>query len=275
MPVFIDIHDAPGVMPDDVARAHLLDLHIQSHHGVDYVKYWVNEKQGKIFCMCNAPTAEAADAVHREAHGMTAARIMELTPEVAEAFLGAAEADSNGAVLIPGSNEIDPGTRTILFTDIVGSTDMTQRLGDAVAFDILQTHDRVVRAAIAAAKGREVKHTGDGIMASFISAAAAVRCAIEVQEKIHHANAEHPGQPLQVRIGLAAGEPIEHHHDLFGATVQLAARLCAHANPDQILMSNAVAELCIGKSLKMTDAGAVALKGFDQPVHVHCIDCIR
>jgi class 3 adenylate cyclase len=275
MPVFIDIHDVAGVTTDDVARAHLLDLHVQSHHGVDYVKYWVNEKQGKIFCMCNAPTAEAADAVHREAHGMSAARIMELTPEMAEAFMGAAEADANGAVLIPDSNEIDPGTRTILFTDIVGSTDMTQRLGDEIAFAILQTHDRVVRAAIAGAKGREVKHTGDGIMAAFVSAAAAVRCAIEIQEKIRQSSAEHPNQPLQLRIGLAAGEPIEHHHDLFGATVQLAARLCARANPEQIMMSNAVAELCIGKALPMIDAGAVVLKGFDQPVHVHCIDCVN
>jgi class 3 adenylate cyclase len=108
-----------------------------------------------------------------------------------------------------------------------------------------------------------------------VSAAGAVRCAIDVQEKIRQAGAEHPDQPLQLRIGLAAGEPIEHHHDLFGATVQLAARLCAHAKPEQILMSNAVAELCIGKSLKMIDAGVVALKGFDQPVHVHCIDCVR
>jgi hypothetical protein len=130
-------------------------------------------------------------------------------------------------------------------------------------------------AAVAREKGREIKHTGDGIMAAFVSAAAAVRCAIEVQNKIRQSNAEHPGQPLQLRIGLAAGEPIEHHHDLFGATVQLAARLCARANPEQIMMSNAVAKLCIGKALPMIDAGAVVLKGFDQPVHVHCIDCMH
>jgi len=273
MPVFIDIHDAPGITPDDVARAHLLDLHTQSAHGVNYTKYWVNEKQGKIFCMCTAPSAEAADAVHREAHGMSAARIMELTPEIADAFLGAAEADKNGAVLISESAELDPGTRTILFTDIVGSTDMTQRLGDETAFAILQRHDSIVRAAIAAAKGREIKHTGDGIMASFVSAAAAVRCAIEVQEKVRISCRDHPGQELRLRIGMAAGEPIEHHHDLFGATVQLASRLCAHAEPEQILVSNTVAELCTGKSFRLMDCGSVALKGFSQMVHVHLVEC--
>jgi class 3 adenylate cyclase len=74
-----------------------------------------------------------------------------------------------------------------------------------------------------------------------------------------------------VRIGIAAGEPIEHHNDLFGSTVQLAARLCARAEPEQVLVSNTVAELCIGKSLPLRDVGQVTLKGFDQPVRAHCI----
>jgi class 3 adenylate cyclase len=271
MPMFIDIHDVPGVTPDDVAKAHLMDQHIQAGHGVEYVKYWLNEKQGKLFCLCEAPNAEAADAVHRQAHGLRAARIVEVTPEIAEAFMGASETDSAGAVLLPEENERDPGTRTILFTDIVGSTNMTQRLGDELAFTVLQVHDRIVRAALAAAGGREVKHTGDGIMAVFHSAASAVRCGVNVQENIARHRSEHGDEPLQVRIGLAAGEPIEHHHDLFGSTVQLAARLCAHAEPDQVLLSNAVAELCIGKVLPLKDVGHVELKGFDQPVHAHCI----
>ena len=271
MPMYMDIHDVPGVTADGVARAHVMDLHIQAHHGVEYVKYWVNEKQGKIFCLCHAPSADAADAVHREAHGLTAARIMEVTPEIAEAFMGAAETNNAGAVLLPGNTERDPGTRTILFTDIVGSTSMTQQFGDEIAMTLLEMHDSIVRAALAATSGREVKHTGDGIMAVFHSAASAVRCGMNVQQNISQYRGQHPDQPLQVRIGLAAGEPIEHHNDLFGSTVQLAARLCAHADPEQILMSNAVAELCIGKTLPLTDVGRVTLKGFDQPVHVHSI----
>src|ERR1700677_859853 len=133
MPTYLDIHDLPGATADDVAKAHELDLHVQGHHGVQYVKYWVNEKKGKVFCLCEAPSAEAADAVHREAHGLSAARIMEVTPEMADAFMGAAEMNDSGAVLLPGKTEIDPGTRTILFTDIVGSTNMTQHLGDEMA----------------------------------------------------------------------------------------------------------------------------------------------
>src|SRR5258706_13080183 len=140
MPLYMDIHDVPGVTSDDVAKAHVMDQHIQAHHGVEYVKYWVNEKQGKIFCLCHAPSAEAADAVHRDSHGLTAARIMEVTPEVAEAFMSAAETDKAGAVLLPGNSEQDPRTRTIFFTDIVSTTNMTDRLRDKMAFPLLDLH---------------------------------------------------------------------------------------------------------------------------------------
>ncbi len=271
MPTYMDIHDVPGVTPEAIAKAHLEDLHVQGKHGVHYVKYWLNEKQGKVFCLCTAPNAEAANAVHREAHGLSAAKIMEVTPEMADAFMGAAEINGSGAVLMPDHTEHDPGTRTILFTDIVGSTDLTQRLGDDVAYAMLEVHDRIVRDALSALSGREIKHTGDGIMAAFLSAAAAVRCGISVQKNITKHREEHPDLPLRVRIGMAAGEPLERHNDLFGSTVQLAARLCAHADPEQILLSNTVAELCIGKTLPLKDAGLVTLKGFEQPVHVHSI----
>ena len=134
---------------------------------------------------------------------------------------------------------------------------------------LLDVHNSVVRNALAELGGREVKHTGDGIMASFVSAAAAVRCAMQIQRELDkHAQAD-PERPLKVRVGAAAGEPVEQHNDLFGCTVQLAARLCAHAEPEQILVSNAIAELCIGKGLSFEDVGEVTLKGFDSPVRAH------
>ena len=208
--------------------------------------------------------------MHREAHGMRAAKVMEVTPEIADAFMGVAEADGNGAVVLPDHSGHDPGTRTILFTDIVGSTGMTQRLGDEVAFEVLSVHDRIVRGALAANQGKEVKHTGDGILAAFVSSACAVRCAMTVMEDIA-AHAAGAPPPLSLRIGIAAGEPIEHANDLFGTTVQLAARLCAHAAPHQVLVSNAVAELCAGKMLPIRAFGQVALKGFEQPVQAHVV----
>jgi class 3 adenylate cyclase len=269
----MDIHEVPGgVSAEDVAKAHAEDVKIEDKYGVHYHKYWVNEKAGKIFCLCHAPNAEAAIQVHRAAHGMVADKVIEIQPELAEGFLGGVEVNEAGAALVPGAtNERDLGIRTVLFTDVVNSTTLTQSLGDEAALALLGVHDTIVRDALSVLGGREVKHTGDGIMASFVSAASAVRCAIQIQRELDKHAQANPDRPLKVRVGAAAGEPVEQHNDLFGSTVQLAARLCTHAQPEQILVSNAIAELCIGKGLLFEDLGEVALKGFGQPVRAHAV----
>lgn len=274
MPLYMDIHQVRGATADDVAKAHMADLEKQRSHDVEYHKYWFNESSGKIFCLVSAPSPEAANSVHREAHGLVAERIIEVEPDLADGFLGGVETDLSGAAIVPGgaADERDLGIRTVLFTDIVGSTSLTQRLGDEAAMALLHVHDGIVRDALAACAGREIKHTGDGIMASFLSAAATVRCAARIQAELARHREEHPELPFTARIGAAAGEPVEHHRDLFGSTVQLAARLCSHAQPEQILVSNVVVELCLGKSLRFQDMGDVLLKGFDRPVRVHAVE---
>jgi class 3 adenylate cyclase len=268
----MDIHNLPeGTTAEDVAKAHAKDMETQRKYGVEYSKYWVNEKTGKVFCLVHAPNAEAAECVHREAHGMVAEKLIEIQAELAEGFLGGVETNAAGAVILPGggADARDPGIRTVLFTDIVNSTTLTQSLGDEAALAMLGVHDTIVRDALSALGGREVKHTGDGIMASFISPAGAVRCAIQIQRELaNHAKAN-PERSLKVRVGAAAGEPVEQRNDLFGSTVQLASRLCAHAQPEQILVSNAIAELCLGKGLLFEDLGEVTLKGFGYPVRAH------
>jgi class 3 adenylate cyclase len=275
MPTYIDIHEIPGgVSADDVAKAHAHDVKVEGKYGVHYHKYWVNEKAGKIFCLCEAPSAEAAMQVHREAHGLMAEKIIQVEPDVADLFLGSSQVNEAGAVVMPGSgaDAHDPGIRTVLFTDIVESTSLTQRLGDEEAMEVLRVHDTVVRDALAALKGREVKHTGDGIMASFVSAAAAVRCASQIQRELAQRASEQGNHSIKVRIGGAAGEPVERNSDIFGSTVQLAARLCSHAEPEQIVVSSVVADLCIGKGLVFRSLGEVPLKGFDRPIHAHAVE---
>lgn len=273
MPLYMDIHVVPGATAEDVAKAHLADVEAQQKHGVEYIKYWFNESCGKIFCLVQAPSPEAAADVHQHAHGLVAERIIEVEPEIAEGFLGGVATNVAGAAVISSGaqDQRDPGIRTVMFTDIVNSTTLTQRLGDRAAMELLQVHDKIVRDALAAEAGREVKHTGDGIMAAFVSAAATVRCAGRIQAELARYQQEHPERPLTARIGAAAGEPIEHHQDLFGSTVQLAARLCAHAEPEQILVSNVVVELCAGKRIPFRDLGEVALRGFESPVRVHAV----
>ena len=274
----MDIHEIPGgISAEEVAKAHAQDVKVQSKYGVSYHKYWVNEKEGKIFCLCHAPNAEAAGQVHREAHGQIAEKIIQIEPEVAELFFGGTEVNDAGAAMLPGAeaDARDPGIRTILFTDIVDSTSLTRRMGDEAAMELLAVHDSIVRNALADLGGREIKHLGDGIMASFVSAASAVKCASRVQREVARHGRENKDRPFNVRLGIAAGEPVEHHNDLFGCTVQLAARLCSHAQPQQILVSNVVAELCEGKALPFEDLGAIPLKGFDQPVRAHAVNWIE
>ena len=277
MPLYMDIHElSGGVSAEDVAKAHAEDVKIEGKYGVHYHKYWVNEKAGKIFCLCHAPNADAAIQVHREAHGLVADKVIEIQPELAEGFLGGVEVNDAGAAIFPGSgaDARDPGIRTVLFTDIVDSTTLTQSLGDEAALAVLGVHDTIVRDALSALGCREIKHTGDGIMASFVSAAGAVRCAIQIQRELDKHAKANPDRPLKVRVGAAAGEPVEQHNDLFGSTVQLASRLCAHAAPEQIVVSNAIAELCVGKGLRFEELGEVALKGFGQPVRAHAVEWV-
>jgi class 3 adenylate cyclase len=273
MPMYMDIHEVHGATADDVAKAHLADMKTQNRYGVEYHKYWFNESRGKIFCLCSAPSPEAAATVHREAHGLVASKIIEVEPDIADGFLGGSEVNPAGAAIGPGgnANDRDPGIRTVLFTDIVDSTALTQQLGDEAAMAFLSVHDTIVRDALRAHGGREVKHTGDGIMACFLSTVGAVRCATRIQRALAEQQHVNSQLKVRVRIGAAAGEPVDSHSDLFGSAVQLAARLCSHAHPAQSLVSNAVAELCIGKGLNFQDLGEVALKGFAKPVRVHAV----
>jgi hypothetical protein len=79
MPLFMDVHNVPGVKAEDVAKAHQEDLRVQAEHGVDYRQYWVDEAQGKVFCLVDAPDRETATRVHREAHGLEAHVLHEVT----------------------------------------------------------------------------------------------------------------------------------------------------------------------------------------------------
>ena len=265
MPLYLDIHSVPGANAEDLRRAHEADVAIQSKYGVDYRKYWHNEKCGKVFCLVEAPDAEAASRVHSEAHGLVAEKIIEVDPDMIDGFLGDSTVNDAGAAVL-SSGVRDTAVRSVMFTDIVGSTELAQRLGDDVAFELISQHDALVRAAVAEFGGRVIKHTGDGIMAVFLSPVQGVRAACWIQQAVAAVEPAPDRPPFQIRIGAAAGEPIERDNDFFGTTVNLAARLCAAAEPGKVLVSNGVAELCLGKGMKFADLRHVSLKGFDEDV---------
>jgi class 3 adenylate cyclase len=157
---------------------------------------------------------------------------------------------------------------TILFTDMEDSTATTGRLGDSEAQTLVREHNEIVRSALARYGGTEVKHTGDGIMASFPAASGGVECAIAIQRGMAQYNEHHPDGTIRVRIGLNSGEPVREQNDLFGTAVQLARRVCDLADPEQILVSNVVRELVAGKGFLFADHGETELRGFEDPVRV-------
>ena len=148
-----------------------------------------------------------------------------------------------------------------------GSTALTQRLGDAKARELLREHERMVREALKSHGGSEVKTMGDGFMASFSSATKALECAIAMQ-RAFAAHNESADEPILVRVGLNAGEPIAEDQDLFGTAVNEAARITAAAKGGEILVADVVRQLTKGKDFMFGDRGETALKGFDDPVRL-------
>jgi class 3 adenylate cyclase len=165
---------------------------------------------------------------------------------------------------VPAAAPQASALRTVLFTDLVGHTEMMQRLGDDKGRDVLREHERITREVLKANGGTEVKTMGDGFMASFGSVTKAVECAIGLQR----AFADGEGEPLNVRVGLNAGELIEEDGDLFGSTVILASRIAAKANGGEILVADTVRGLCSGKGFLFADRGEFVAKGIEEPVRI-------
>jgi class 3 adenylate cyclase len=263
MPIFLDRHDVGKASAEDVARLHVKDLEVQDKYGVKFLTYWYDSARRTTFCLVDAPSKDTADKVHAEAHGHVANEMIAVDPSAVEAFLGRIQ-DPPSARTRPIS---DSAFRAIMFTDMVGSTEMTVELGDVRAVELLKAHDAIVRRSLEQHGGSEVKHLGDGIMASFDHLPSAVECALKIQKDLDSYN-ESSGRPIHVRIGIHAGEPVAESNDLFGLAVQMAARLCAVAQADTILVSREVRDACAGVDLKFASMGFETLKGFSEPVQL-------
>ncbi len=161
--------------------------------------------------------------------------------------------------------------RAILWTDLERHSEMMEQLGDEKGRDVLREHERITREALAAHGGTEVKAMGDGFMAWFSSAQQALDSAIALQRSIAAHNAAvgaHGHAPLRVRVGVNAGEPIVEEDDLFGSSVIAAARICREASGDEIVVSDVVRQLVAGKNFLFAERGAVALRGFEEPIRL-------
>ncbi len=260
MPLFMDRHDLPGITAEQVAQAHLTDIQIESKYAVQFLAYWFDAERGEVFCLARAARPEDMQAVHREGHGLVPNEIIAVSERDVVRFLGRVNDPVDHA---PGGSAF----RTILFTDLEGSTSLLQEVGEATYMGLLDEHDRIMRRSLSAWRGREVKHTGDGVLASFDDTANALECSLAIQDGFAARMSDGASHSLRVRIGIAAGEPVDHDGDLFGSTVNLASRICDASDPGRVLTSDVVREIGAARGFAFDAGREVELKGFG-PVRV-------
>lgn len=158
------------------------------------------------------------------------------------------------------------GIVTLLFTDLVNSTDQLQHGGDKAGEPWFRVHHKLMTDAVAAGGGEELQWLGDGMLAAFSSTADAVRCAINVQQTARRPIA---GARFEIRIGLHLGEVLRRDGGYFGMPVVIARRLCDRAEAGQILCSKLIVELLASRqTFSFRELGEFSLKGLAAPVGV-------
>jgi class 3 adenylate cyclase len=167
----------------------------------------------------------------------------------------------------------DERVRTILFTDVEGSTQLRSRRGDQFADDILRVHETIVRRCIEDCGGQEISFLGDGFLAAFDSAADGLRCALGIQRELEAHNQQDPRREVHVRVGLHRGEAAERDGNLYGQAVHAAARIMSEAAGGQILVSSQIRDQ--GRhdvDAEFIDRGLFWLKGFPQRWRLYEVD---
>ena len=161
--------------------------------------------------------------------------------------------------------EFDRVLATVMFSDIVGSTERTAAAGDRSWLDLLERHNAVVRRELERYRGREVKTMGDGFMATFDGPARAIRCATAIIQGVHALG-------LRLRVGLHTGEvELVSNNDIGGMAVNIAARIGARAEPDEVLVSSTVKDLVAGSGIQFERRGSHALKGVPGDWSLHAV----
>ncbi|HEY5431017.1 MAG TPA: adenylate/guanylate cyclase domain-containing protein [Solirubrobacteraceae bacterium] len=160
---------------------------------------------------------------------------------------------------------LDRVLATVLFTDIVGSTERLSRLGDARWRSQLEDHNRLVRSGLQRWRGREIKAIGDGFLATFDGPARAVNCAAEIVDGI-------AALGLSVRAGVHTGECELRDDDVSGIAVHIAARVMDAAAPGEVLASSTVKDLVVGSGLRFADRGSHVLRGVEDPWRLYALD---
>ncbi len=247
MPIYMDVHNVPGVKAKDVAEAHHKDLFHQGEYGCKCMTYWVDEQRENIFCLIEAPEKAAVEKLHRKAHGLIPNKIIEVNKTLVESFLGRIYDPEEATTADNGLKVFsDSSFRVLLVTTTTDPVLLQHKMGIEKVNASLSDHNTIIRRNIVHHGGREAEHERDGFVVSFTSASKAVACALAIQKEIQ------PAADIGFKISINAGDPVENSTNIFGDTIRLATNLCLIANNGKIFLASVVKDI-VSKDLLQSD----------------------
>jgi AraC-like DNA-binding protein len=240
MPIYMDVHYLPGVAAFDAAEAHQKDLRIQAHHHCTCITYWVDVPRGAVFCLIDAPDKGTVEEMHKKAHGLIPHKILEVSEDLVESFLGRIH-DPQDAIITDNGLKVfsEPAYRVILVADTVDHILLRHRLGQEASEKLLIDQQSALRESVGRHGGRVVEHHGAGWVASFTAAAGAVGCALDIGSHMP----ETDWQKDTLRLAVSGGDPVEGSDRLFGDALRLARRLCSLRTGGKTALSVSVRNL--------------------------------
>ena len=261
MPLYMDIHLAPGVKAKDVAEAHRKDLLCQGEYGCNCMTYWIDEERETIFCLIDAVNKDAVKEMHSKAHGLIPNKIIEVSSSIVQSFLGRIY-DPEDAFTIEDGLKVftDPSFRILMITKIADPYLLQHQLGSENASVLISRQNQIIRKNIVSHQGSEVELDSEGFIASFSSASLGAACALAIQKDI-------PIQDkvlLNLKISINGGEPVEKSQKLFGDTIQLANYLCNIKSDGKIVVASKVRELLIKDLLVKKNNDIMSLSPQDE-----------
>lgn len=240
MPLYMDFHKIENITIDGVLTAHMADESIQEKYGVKYHQFWINQKEGTVFCLVEGPDAKTCELVHQLAHGNLACAMTEVEASNFKLFMGDKFVVEQGLTRLE-DGEVDDGYRCVLVASIRGITS-AKNPGDFQRLQIPIWAKEKVAKNIRTYRGRTKKWDADDtIIGVFNEAEDAIACAEKIQEELQGS----PDEPKVVfKIGISADQPVTHDGEFFSKAIRLSHRLCTAAQDNQILVSALAGKRC-------------------------------
>lgn len=261
MPIYMDVHIVPGVKARNVAEAHRQDLLHQEEYGCKCMTYWIDESRESIFCLIDAPDKDAVKEMHHKAHGLIPHKIIEVSSNVVQSFLGRiydpeeAEISNDGLKVFS-----EPSYRILLVTKTTDPVLLQYQLGIEKANELLKEHNTIIRRNLVQCGGTEVEHAGTGFIISFSSAAKAISCALAIQNDLPVSSADTIG----FKMSINGGEPIEKSNNLFGDAIQLARYMFAIPKDFKLTVASSVKELALKDHFQNKENNFLSLSPQDE-----------